>query len=168
MESTPSNKKGFLSEKNIPFRKKHQEYLGMDMPSDYFSKSKQSILTKIQEEKQPKTGKLIAFNSRIQYLVAAGVAVLLFFNLWLFNVNSSNEQQNFELLTASENVLLNSLLVDDEEMEAYTNDLIINEIVIKAELTEQKIDNFFINSLFVEDSLIDSYTNDEFIKTLIL
>ncbi len=168
MESTPSNKKAFLSEKNIPFSKKHQEYLGMDMPSEYFTKSKQSILNKIHEEKQPKTGKLIAFNSRIQYMVAAGVSVLIFFNLWFFNVNPSNEQQNFELLTASENVLLNSLLVDDEEMEAYTNDLIISEIVIKAELTEQKIDNFFINSLFVEDSLIDSYTNDEFIKTLIL
>ena len=168
MESTPSNKKPFLSEENIPLGKKHQEYLGMDMPSDYFAKSKQSILSKIQEEQQTKKGKLIQFNSRVQYLVAASVAVLLFFNLWLFNVDSSVEDQNFELLTASENVLLNSLLVDDEEMEAYTNDLIINEVVIKAELTEQKLDNFFINSLFVEDSLIDSYTNDEFIETLIL
>lgn len=168
MEGTNSNRKSFLTKKQLPQSEKHREYLGLDVPENYFASSKQSILNKIKVDNQPEQGKVIRMNSRIQYWVAASVAALLLFNLWLFNFSNSDTDQNFELLTTSENVLLNSLLLDEAQFESYSDHVLINEVVIKAELTEQKLDQFFINSLFVEDSLLENYTNDKFIETLIL
>ena len=45
--------------------------------------------------------------------------------------------------------------------------ILINEIVIKAELSEQRMDDLFFNSLFVEDSLIDNYTDDDIYDELL-
>jgi hypothetical protein len=45
---------------------------------------------------------------------------------------------------------------------------VVNEIIIKAEVYEKKLENIFINSLFIEDSLIDSYTNNNLLDNMIL
>jgi hypothetical protein len=58
--------------------------------------------------------------------------------------------------------------VDDAEFEAFADATLIHEIVIKAEVSERKIDALFLNSLFIEDSLIDNYTSDFFLEVIIL
>ncbi|MAD96691.1 MAG: hypothetical protein CMB99_05115 [Flavobacteriaceae bacterium] len=171
MGKAPKHNDKFLRGDKNSIAEKHKEYLGMEMPSDYFAKSKLSILDKVrteQVEPPKKETKVRYMNVRLQYMVAASVVFLLFFNLWLFNFNGNTTDDSYDLLMTSENVLINSLLLEDDEVDGYTNELLINEIVIKAELSEQKLDNFFMNSLFVEDSLLDNYTDDKFIETIIL
>ncbi|NJN49969.1 MAG: hypothetical protein HC798_01050 [Polaribacter sp.] len=72
------------------------------------------------------------------------------------------------MVVTSENVLINSILLDDVDFENYTNQLLIDEVVIKAELSEQKLENMFLNSLMIEDTLLDSYTDEKLIEQIIL
>ena len=102
-------------------------------------------------------------------MAAASLVFILALTIWLQSANNTDiEDTSFELLFFSENHLINSLLVDDSEFETFADATLINEIIIKAEVSERKIDNLFLNYLFVEDSLIDIYTDKNFIETIIL
>ncbi len=171
MGKAPEHNEKFLRRDKNSIGDKHKEYLGLDMPSDYFAKSKLSILDKVraeQTEVPKKETKVRYLNVRLQYMVAASVILLLVFNLFLFNFSGDTTENKYDLLMASEDALINSLLLEEDEVDQFTNELLINEIVIKAELSEQKLDDFFMNSLFVKDSLLDNYTDDKFIETIIL
>ena len=171
-----NNKKSFLKEGfKGDISKHHKDSLGTTIPEVYFRKSKLSILDKIKEEviiDAPKeTKKQIVFWMRPQfrYMVAASLVFILSLTIWLQSADNNDvDENNIELLSFSDDNLINSLLVDDAEFEAFADATLINEIVIKAELSEQRIDDLFLNSLFVEDSLIDDYTDDKFLETIIL
>ena len=171
-----NNKKSFLKEgfKN-DISKHHKEYLGTSVPEGYFAKSKLSILDKIKEEQkleqpiEPKKQLVFWMQPKFRYIAAASLVFILSLTIWLQSANSKDvEETNIEFLSFSDDILINSLLVEDSEMESFADNTLINEIVIKAELSEQKMDDFFINSLFVEDSLLDNYTDNRFIETIIL
>ena len=74
-------------------------------------------------------------------------------------VNMNNDDTDIEFDVTNE---------EDSEMELYANNVLVNEVLIKAELSEQKLEEVLINSLFVEDSLIDNYTSKSLIENLIL
>lgn len=102
-------------------------------------------------------------------MAAASLVFIFGMTVWLQIVTKKEiSNTNFELLSFNEDYLMNSLLVDDAEFEAFADATIIHEIVIKAEMSERKIDALFLNSIFVEDSLIDNYTNNIFLETIIL
>ena len=171
-----NNKKSFLKEgfKN-DISKHHKEYLGTDIPEGYFAKSKMSILDKIKEESvseiktTPKKQIVFYMQPKFRYAVAASLVFILSLTIWLQSSNTKlDEDSSIELLSFSDDILINSLLVDDSELDLFADNTLINEIVIKAELSEQKMDDLFLNSLMVEDSLLDNYTDDEFIETIIL
>lgn len=163
-----TNKK-FLKERAADVTKHHQEYLGLDIPENYFATSKSKILAATVTQKTT-TLKLIKNNNRLKiYSIAASIALLVSLGIWYF---SSQKEAvvlpKNDLLVATDDVLLNSILLNDADFEAYTNQLLIEEVVIKAELSEQKLDNMLLNSLFVEDSLIDGYTENKLIEQIIL
>lgn len=168
-----NNNKNFLKkglQGNIA--KHHKEYLGTTVPEGYFVKSKLSILEKIKEEQKvveaPKKQKVLWLQPKFRY-IAAAVIFLLSLTVWLQNVNSGTEEQvNIELLSFNEDVLLNSLLIDDNQMNAYAEATLINEVVIKAELSEQKLDNLILDAMTSEDSLLDDYLGDELLENIIL
>lgn len=155
---------------------RHSKYLGTEIPDGYFATSKLSILEKIQSEKQleseiiPKRKTIFWLQPQFKFAVAASLVLFLGLTIWFQNTNFSQQEKtvDFELLTFSDDVLINSLLVDDKQIESFSSITLMNEIVLKAELSEQKIDNLLLNSLFVEDSLIDDYTNKNFIESIIL
>ena len=167
-----SNKENFLKKGfKGDISKNHKEYLGATIPEGYFSKSKLSILDKIKEEEPKEVKKQLVFwmKPQFRYFAAASLVFLFGLSIWLQSSNSDDlNDTNIELLSFSDDVLINSLLVDDTELDLFADNILINEIVIKAELDEQKMDDLFINSLFVEDSLIDDYTDDKFLETIIL
>ena len=171
-----NNEKNFLKEGlKGDFSKQHKTYLGTDIPEGYFAKSKLSILEKINEEvkiETPKeTKKQLVFwlQPKFRYIAAASLVFILSVTVWLQNAdNNEINDINIEFLSFSDDTLINSLLVEDSEMDLFADNTLINEIVIKAELYEQKMDDLFINSLFIEDSLIDNYTDDKFLETIIL
>ena len=167
-----NNKTSFLKEGLIDdFSKHHKEKLGTSIPEGYFAKSKLSILDKIKEQEPKEVKKQLVFwmQPQFKYFAAASLVFLFGLTIWLqSSKNVEIEQNNIELLSFSDEVLINSLMIEDSELDLFADNTLINEIVIKAELDEQKMDDLFINSLFVEDSLIDNYTDDKFLETIIL
>lgn len=150
----------------------HKEYLGTDIPKDYFQTSKLSILDKIKEEqqvvKQPKQ-KVIWLQPSFRYAVAASLLLLFSVSIWLQNMSLTDYNEiDVELLSFNDDVLLDALLVDDNQLNNFAEATLINEVVIKAELSEQRLDNLILDSMILEDSLLDDYLGDELIENIIL
>lgn len=170
MEKTSenNNKNNFLKEgMQNDVSKHHKDYLGTTIPEGYFAKSKLSILEKIKEEETevPKKKKIFWMHANFKYAVAASLVFILSLTIWLQSSNTSNETQvHVELLSFNEDVLVNSLFLEDDEIDTYADVTLINEIVIKAELSEQKMDDLILDSMILDDSL----SGDKFIETLIL
>jgi hypothetical protein len=175
-ESTENNDKmSFLNEGSInDASKKHTKYLGTGIPEGYFETSKTTIMDKIKSEidvNKVKEKKQAVFwmQPSIKFLAAASLVFIFGMTVWLQNVTKKEiSNTNFELLSFNEDYLMNSLLVDDAEFEAFADATLIHEIVLKAEISERKIDALFLNYIFVEDSLIDNYTNNVFLEIIIL
>jgi hypothetical protein len=64
--------------------------------------------------------------------------------------------------------LLTSLLIEEDEIGSFMDEVVINEIVVKAELSEQELENIFLNSLIEEDSSADTYLEESLIKEIVL
>lgn len=146
----------------------HKEYLGTTIPEEYFKKSKRSIFDKVKEEQLkevPKQAKVFWLQPRFRYTVAASLLFLLSLTIWLQNTNKDSlVENNIELLSFNDDVLVNSLFIEEEELETYTNSTLMNEVVIKAELSEQRMDDLILDSMILDDSL----SEDKFIETIIL
>jgi hypothetical protein len=169
-----NSEKSFL-EQNISkeVSKRHSIYLGTEIPEGYFVSSKSAILERIKNEeadKKPIQQKGFWLKPYFKYAIAASLILMFGVAFWLQNFNKTNQEitNDFELLSFSDDVLLNSIFIEDAQMEAYSNITLVNEIVIKAELSEQKMDDILLNSLFVEDSLLDNYTDKNFLEVIIL
>jgi hypothetical protein len=171
-----NNKQNFLKEDfKGDISKHHIEYLGTAIPESYFAKSKLSILDKIKsaeraEEVKPKKQLVFWMQPQFKYIAAASLIFILSLTVWLQNLNTTDavNEPDFELLAFSDNVLVNSLFLEDSEVDSFTEATLFNEVLVKAELSEQKLDNLILNSLIVEDSLLDDYMDDKFIDTIIL
>lgn len=168
------NQKSFLEDNySEDISKNHETYLGTTIPEGYFVSSKMAILEKIKNENvDQKSAKKTVFwlQLRFKYAVAASLLFLFGLSIWWQHVNQStqNESKDFQLLSFSDDVLLNAVLLEDDQMDAFSNITLMNEIVIKAELSEQKMEDILLNSLFVEDSLLNNYTEKNFIESIIL
>lgn len=150
----------------------HQSYLGTAIPSDYFSKSKASILNTIKDiepEVNPKKQKVFYLQPRFRYAVAASLLFILSLTIWLQNSNTNtNPDLNLESLALTDDVLVASLLVEDNEIDAFTESTLFEEVVVKAEEKEQKLDDLILDAIIVEDSLLDNYIKNELIETIVL
>lgn len=170
-----NNNKNFLKEGlKGDISKHHKKYLGTEIPEGYFAKSKIEILEKIKEETISETAsekKQIVFwmKPRFKFAVAASLAFMLSLTIWLKKSNKTKiiNESNFELLAFSDDVLLESLLIEDSDFEAFTEATLFNEILLQAELSEQKLDNLVLDNLIIGDSLLDDYINKGLIENII-
>lgn len=174
-KSTENNsKKNFLKEGfKDDISKHHKKYLGTDIPEGYFAKSKMSILDKIKDDstiEAPKKQMVFWMQPKFKYIAAASLIFILSVTVWLQNSNrpAPMNEINFELFAFSDAILIESLLVDESEIEAFTNATLFNEVLVKAELSEQKLDNLVLDNLIIEDSLFDNYMDYGLIEILIL
>ncbi len=177
-KSTENNsEKDFLKEGlKGDISKHHKKYLGTDIPEGYFSKSKMSILDKIKEDSKIEAPKEIKkqlvfwMQPLFKYIAAASLVFILSLTVWLQNLNNVDviDDTNFELLAFSDDVLLDSLLLEEEEVDAFTDATLFNEILVRAELSEQKLDNLILDNLILGDSLLDDYIDDELLETIVL
>lgn len=167
--------KGFLSDDidKKGLAQAHKEYLGMDVPDNYFQRSKNNILKSLPMENEQKRT-VFGLKPMIAYPIAASIVILIGFTIWLQNDPTTIEQQNanVEQINSmdlnSDDFLVSSLLVDDGDMDGFMDDYILNEIIVDAELSEQQLENIFINSLFVEDSMINGYIDKSLIENVVL
>lgn len=155
------NQEEFLKDKIGSPSDHHKEYLGMEIPKDYFSSSKATILDLVSKEKKETP----IFYLRRSFQVAASITLLISIAVWtLF----SNPSESAMPEIASDDILIESLFVEDGDMNQFISDVVVEEIMVEAEKAEQDLENMFINSLFVEDSLIDGYTKKSLIDNIIL
>ena len=107
---------------------------------------------------------------QFRYIAAASLVFILSLTVWLQSSNNNDviDELNFEEFAYQDNVLINSLLVEDAELDAFADATLFNEVLVKAEISEQKLDNLILNSLILEDSLLDDYIDNKFIETIIL
>lgn len=161
------NKKSFLkSHLGKSISQQHKDMLGTSVPDDYFKNSRQRILASVKENSS-KNRKVIVLTTGFKYAIAASIAVLITLTIWL-QTNDSNDSAPLELSEFMDDTLINSLFVDDAELDSYTKDILVSEVLIKAELSEQSIENVFMNSLFIEDSLLDDYMDNRLVENIIL
>lgn len=165
MKKTDANKENLT--------KLHKERLGMDIPEDFFSKSKADILGALPKNEVPKRT-VFGLKPFIAYPIAASIVLLIGFTIWMqndkttINPTITNVETINSFDVASDDFLVSSLLIDDDKMDAFMDDFIVNEILVEAELSEQQLDNLFINSIFIEDSLINSYLDKSLIENIVL
>ena len=153
----------------------HKHYLGMDVPDDYFSNSKDTILKSVQpKEVQKRT--VFWLKPSIAYPLAASILLLIALTFWWqTNTNENNpEMMDVEVavspneLGITDDFLVTSLFVDDAEIDQFVDGYITEEIIVEAELSEQRLENLFINSLLIEDSVIHGYLDENLIENLVL
>lgn len=164
----------FLKEEKSDITKLHKNYLGKEIPEDYFKKSKISILNAIKEdalvEQKPKKQLVFYLRPQFKFIAAAAILFLLTLSIWLQNSESKNnfDDITIEELALEDDVLIKSLLVEDSDLDEFTDATLFNEVVVKAEIKEQKMDDLILNSLILEDSLLDNYMDKELVETIIL
>ncbi|WP_157208497.1 hypothetical protein [Mariniflexile maritimum] len=155
--------------------KLHKDKLGMDIPEDFFAKSKENILNKVIKPEKPKQTifwlrPMVAYPLAASFLLAIGLTFYL----------RKNSTKTTEQITNTEAVktvrsyfnendfLTSSLLVPDSDIDAYLDNYIVNNVVIETELSEQQLENIFINSVLIEDSLINNYLDKSLIENIVL
>lgn len=122
-------------------RKKHVDELGLNIPEDYFSESKNELLAKITASKK-KT--LVPFTrNKVVWLAAASLAFILVLNLFKSTVNS-----------------------DIDEIPAVVSDTIeiLKDNNLVNEFFESEEKDILISSLFIEDTELDEFIADYVIE----
>lgn len=173
---TINNKKQFLKEDSQGgVSKHHKKYLGIEVPEGYFVKSHISILQKIKpytnEEVPEKTKKRSVFSMqpRVRYMAVASLAFILSLTIWLQSLheNETLNETNIDVLTFSDAVLIESLLVNENEVDAFADAILFREVLVESEVFEQKIENLVFENLILEDSLLNNFEYG-LIETIIL
>lgn len=108
---------------DVNTEKRHKTDLGLSIPEDYFSKSKQSILDKTVNEKK---GRVVALYKNMYAWSAVAVIALLFI-LAVINPFSS------DLNETDTDILIASVVTEDTEvdqlLEEYVNDELLTDEV---------------------------------------
>lgn len=171
----------------------HKEYLGMEIPDGYFAESKRRILDAlspadsiphdketedkvVNQTEKKSSGRIFGLNRVVAYPLAASILLLIAIAIGLQKdrpveapafdqesvVSRSSDLQD------TDDFLVRSLLVDDAEIDQFTDDYLIDQVLVRAEMSEQELENIFINSLFIDDSLVDEYLEESLVEQVIL
>ena len=165
----------------------HKDHLGMEIPEGYFAASKQRILDSVSSKdhagaKQEKlnhnisSGRIFRLNRTIAYPLAASILLLIAIAIGVqrdSGIQSPVEDQETVVSIGIEkegvdDFLIKSLFVDDTEIDAFTTEYLVEQVVVEAELSEQEMENIFINSLFIDDSLVDDYLEENILEQVVL
>ena len=146
---------------NIDLDITHKNDLGLGVPENYFSTSKNELLAKIASEHKTKVVPL--YQNKLIWFVAAGIALLIALTVFKPNVFPSidknpsivsdtvNKFQNLDLvynlfLTDKQDITVSSLFMDDTEINNYIANNIIEEILI-----DEEIDYFMLEAMLLEE-----------------
>ena len=150
---------------NIDLDKKHKNDLGLGVPENYFSKSKNEILAKIASAKKAKVVPL--YQNKFMWFVAAGIALLVALTVFKPSVfpnidknpsivsDTVNKFQNLELVydlftTDKQDITVASLFMNDAEISNYIENTLIEEILI-----DEEIDYLMLESMLSEEEKIN-------------
>ena len=122
----------------------HTKDLGLDIPQDYFSKSKIEILAKVGNENK---GKLVSlYSNKIFWAAAAAIALLIAISIYRTSlvpqidaiptiVSDTIERLNTEGLVNEDaelgerDILITSLFVEETEIDEFVNNYMLEEAI---------------------------------------
>lgn len=147
----------------------HSDYLGLDIPKDFFTRSKKDIrklIADVEETRKP----VVRFKASYLYPIAASLLLVFGLTFWMQKNISETPIEVVAMPFYSENSesLISSLFIDDSNMDEFLNEYVFDEIIVETAITEYNIDALFINSFFVEDSLIDNYFYENLLESMLL
>lgn len=153
----------------------HKDKLGMDIPEDYFAKSKKNILSQVIKVEATKPT-VFWLRPIIYYPIAASIMLAIVVTFWIKNDITKNETQitntkDIQILNSDffeDDFLTASLMVPDSQMNTYLDSYIINIVVMEAEKAEQQLENIFLNSVLIEDSLINTFLDKSLFENIVL
>jgi hypothetical protein len=162
-------------DQRLDLEHEHKEYLGMEVPEGYFSRSKQRIMENLPFEKEQKK-QVFRLTRSLIYPLAASILLLVSLSVWFFNgpkVDAPGREKapvakSLPDMEDTGDFLLTSLLVDENQIDSYVDEVVLKEVVVKAELSEQQLENMFLNSLIEDDSVVDEYLEDHLLKEIVL
>jgi len=143
---------------------KHMQNLGLDVPENYFSKSKNEIVALTLDKKK---SKLIQLRKSVIWIAAAGIALLFALTIFKPNATLNSDKistiasdtvekinnfylENDKLFSEEDAVLLTSLYVDENKMDAYVDNNFLDEIFI-----DEYIDAYIIENTMVEEIIFN-------------
>jgi len=135
--------------------KLHADDLGLDLPKDYFSKSKNDILEKVAIDKIPKT--IALYKSKLFWFAAAGIALII--SLSVFKPNFLPEPNSTPSIVSDtvEQIQNYGIGITDQEMES---DFLVASLFVDENHLDKFIDNHIIEESLI-DEYIDTYLLDE-------
>jgi len=150
----------------------HKDYLGLDIPKDYFINSKKNILKNISKA-EGEVKPIRQFKSAYFYPIAASLLLALGLTFWIQDNKSVtpiefNKMKMTQFSPENNESLVASLFVDESDMDNFLDAYVMNEIILETAIEEYNLDAIFINSFFVEDSLIDKYFDENIIESMLL
>jgi hypothetical protein len=140
---------------------KHKEDLGFELPDNYFETSKNEILLKTSSKNEVKTVAL--YKRKMVWFAAASIALVIALTVYkqqtfhsikaipAIVLDSINSNENIDLASdyiTEENMLLATLLVNDENIEAYINNAFIGNVLADEYLDEYIVDELMTDELF--------------------
>ena len=128
----------------------HKEDLGLKIPEDYFSQSKNEILRKVLNKKQSKL--ILLYRKRVIWTMAAAIA--LFFGLKIYNQYSYSKMNQIPIVVSDTIYQLETgnspLVLSDTNPGLKDDNLNTKNIMLKE-------NDVLVKSLFVKDAEIDEY-----------
>ncbi len=136
--------------KEDELNKIHSDTLGLTIPENYFSNSKNEILNKVLAEKETKV--IPFYKKRTSWLAAASVTLLL--GLSIFRTYNSQNQENIT------NQLTDSIV----QMDNTTTTNNANNTTQGQNLVPEN--DIIVSSLFVEEKEIDEYITNRLLEDM--
>ena len=82
-------------------------------------------------------------------------------------LTQTDETPSVEFYELDGETLLGSLWVSEDNIEAFADNYIIQEVLVVAEQSEREMEDIFMNSLLIEDSLLDSFMDENWVDKVI-
>lgn len=147
---------------NQKLKEIHSSELGLNVPEDYFSKSKNEIISNILDKKEPKT--IPIYRKRSTWLVAAtialifGISIFKPFSILNFNSTPITVADTIDPLLKNNVVVADTPTVHEKEPIGPVSGKQLDGTK-KSELSKQGENDIVVESLFMEDKEINECVN---------
>ena len=131
-------------------QKTHSEDLGLDVPLNYFSQSKNRLLTSVPAKKRRKVVSLS--NNKLWWLAAASIALI--FTVSVFNTNSISVMEGLPGIVSDTIVKLKGDGFSMDNFAFEEDEFLVTSILIADNEIEEFVDNYIFDEFINDESLL--------------
>lgn len=140
--------KNIDSQKQANQKDLHNNELGFTVPENYFAKSKQNILNKINEEKKETP----VFTLKRSYIWYAAASIVLLVAITLIKPNRALQIEDIKTIVLDSIKQLNDKK-NVEEVNLYAeNDILITSLFVEENNIDEFIDNYVLDEALIDEA----------------